>query len=122
MLALLLMAASPSQTIDDLMVKEGDSPQVIVSKVMGGYDLCLFSATRRYALNSNETAVVVVDSALGSCSSWDQTYRNSIFHMTPSLPPNRIVELIDRYKSTRRLQLMAFVLDTRSKKRASRKN
>ena len=118
---LALLLAPQSITLDDLTVKEGDAPQVIVSKVIKGYDLCLFSNARRYALSTSETAPVIVDSTFGSCSSWDSTYRNSIVLFIPSLPPSQVDDQIDRYKLTRRPQLLAYVLDVRIKKRAGRK-
>ena len=117
-----LLLSSPTYNLDEVTVKQGDTPPTIIAKVMKGYDLCLYSNARRYALGTNETADVVVESTLGSCSQWDSTYRDAIILLVPSLPPHDVDDLIARFKSTRRPQLSAYVLDTRMKKRARRRN
>lgn len=122
MIAIMLALAEPSSDIEsrlplNMRWSHDDTPAVVVEKTVFRYDLCIFSAARRFARTSTENATTISDAAFGECSEFAQLYRRSIVAMTPSLLPEMIDQLIDGYRTRRREMIIADVLNQRAKPR-----
>lgn len=97
-----------------------DTPHDVLTKTLFRYDLCIFGEVRLYTIirPSRENAATIADAALGNCQAWDGPLRVAMVAQAGDyLSSDNFDQLIAKYKTSRRPQLIGAVLKNRAARR-----